>query len=197
MSNTLSGGYMRNSGLGFLVSLLLGFVVCGSAQALPLTTCVDNGDGSHDCTIYESDLAGNPAEVGPIHLLPNVVTSGYVILFEDLLTFSPTNPSTWSDVLVFGDDVVDGILQASPATATHMQFLSDGCGSNIEGDVSCFPTGTEVAGVPHAFLLETIPTFYSASPNTYTMFSEVPEPSTLLLLASSMLGLLALRRRFG
>ena len=150
----------------------------------------------------ENTAAGTPCDICTVLKLPALVLGGYVVLFETAAG-SLTDATTWSDVVIFGNEIVSGILHGSGGTVGQIQLLSKGCGTSNGNDVSCFPTLAQILGVPFATLVETDPpTVYFASPNTYNIWSEgpdgsVPEPAVVMLLGAGLAGLslIAWRRR--
>ena len=184
-------GHLMSIALVAGIVLLVGAGQAGAAFTFDLFETVEN------------TATGTPCDVCSVLELPEAVQGGYVILFEtDAGTLE--DPTTWSDVVVFGNEVVNGILHASDATVGQVQLLSEGCQSGQAGDVSCFPSLDQILSVPFATLVETDPppTVYFASPNTYNIWSEgpdgsVPEPAVVMLLGAGLAGLslIAWRRR--
>jgi len=53
-----------------------GLLLLGStAHALPVSKCVDNGNGSQTCNLYESDASGKPSETSSARTQNNPTTS--------------------------------------------------------------------------------------------------------------------------
>jgi PEP-CTERM motif len=153
----------------------MAMMLSGIALGAP---CVIGGPGAIVCDLYET-VTGNPgdapSEIGPvIQLLPGL-GEGAVLILEP--GGSVGDKTTWSDELIFAFDDVTGNIT--------VQLLSDGCGSGVEGDVSCFVATS-------TFRFEDASGFAqyggdAAGPNIYRVHSDgeaqVPEPASLALVA--------------
>jgi len=169
-----------------IAALALGFA--GASLAVPLSSC-ELVNGHNDCDFWESDANGNPSEIGTIVDLPiNPVVAGIVLVLEPGGNIN--DRSTWSDELIFGPD-------PTQPSATTAQLISDGCGSGIEGDVSCFLDPTAVNAF--AVIEENANGFatYIAGAQVYRIHSDgdAPEPATLALLGIALAGVGFARRR--
>ena len=150
-------------------------LLCGIAWGAP---CVIGGPGTIVCDLYET-VTGNPgdapSDIGPrIQLLPGLGLGAVLILEPG---GSVGDKTTWSDELIFALDDATGNVT--------VQLLSDGCGSGVEGDVSCFVATS-------TFRFEDASGFAqyggdASGPNIYRVHSDgdgqVPEPGSLALLA--------------
>jgi hypothetical protein len=158
-----------------LIAASIAMALSGIALGAP---CVIGGPADIVCDLYET-VTGNPgdapAEIGPvIQLLPGL-GEGAVLILEP--GGSVGDNTTWSDELIFAFDDATGNVT--------VQLLSDGCGSGIEGDVSCFvATTTSIFEDSSGFAQ------YggdAVGPNIYRVHSDgdaqVPEPGSLALVA--------------
>jgi len=170
------------------VGASIALAISGIALAAP---CVIGGTPTIVCDLYETvngEPGGAPSEIGPvIQLIPGLGTGAVLILEPG---GSVGDSTTWSDELIFAFDAITGNVT--------VQLLSDGCGSGIEGDVSCFvETST--------FRFEDANGFAqyggdASGPNIYRVHSDgdvaaVPEPGSLALLALSLGAAALIRKR--
>ena len=182
----------------FLLAVPAAFVSFHAAAA-PISNCslnnaMDPTQGM-TCNFYESDAGGNPAEMSNVVTLPMQVSGGFILLLESP-GGSIGDPSTWSDVLQFGD--------GTTTLTSSAQLFSDGAF-----------TPTLIAGVQRLFSPTVVITetqtgtgddfkdstqFTSPTTNGQNVFNifsgapvnesgDTPEPATLGLFG---LGLIAL-----
>ncbi len=166
----------------------------GTSDAItgtPLTHFATNGTGGFDAYIYPETLTGTPSLQSGIFSLPSTVNAGYVVILAPGGT--QNNIATWADVIVFIDN--------GNGHATTLQMLVAG-----PNDASYFPSLNKVKNNPNAFIAETqgaMFTDYSVTSGSqvrnYHFFNGtlgVPDGgSTLLFLASTLVVLLAFRRK--
>src|SRR5437899_5560086 len=111
-----------------MVGASITLAIPGITLAAP---CVIGGTPNIVCNLYETvngEPDGAPSEIGPvIQLIPELGTGAVLILEPG---GSVGDSTTWSDELIFAFDAITGNVT--------VQLVSDGCGSGIEGDVSCF-----------------------------------------------------------
>jgi hypothetical protein len=175
-----------------LVGLLL--LACILASAGPISGCISGAGSSFTCNFYETLADGTPSEVSNIVILPNMVTTGYVVLFETPAG-SFSDSSTWSDVLAFlGSGATNQAqlwssggftpsfitaVQSSSSIATLVETQT-GTGNDFL-DFTTFTAGPDVYNI------------YSAAPNV----ENAPEPASLAFGAVGMvcLGVTARRRK--
>ena len=140
--------------------------------------------------------SGTYSQIGPLVLLGDSVTAGYVVATNDMITQS--DQTDWLWVLTFPEIGVTGLANTG-------QVDWNGCNLGA-GNISCFPSYATVTSVPNIF----IPpgsgdsTDYEADEtHTYRIHddlgpngSQVPEPSSFALagLGGAAIGLWGKRR---
>lgn len=173
----------------YLAVMALGVLsMASSSKATPIPVSGCSGTAAaFTCDFYETDLGDMSNKV----TLPAPVTAGYVVL-KDAAAPANSVVSNWSDVLWF--------INGGNGLATMAQLLSD---------PSTFPTYAAVTAVPNAFVLEVdnsagpSTTTYAAGPLVYNIHSieeststATPETGTLSLLASGLIGLMAVGKKY-
>src|SRR6185295_11597377 len=84
----------------------------------------------------DNTASGTYCGVCPTFELPENVYGGYVVLLDALGDL--TNPTTWRNVVIFGETVIGGILKGTTNFGDlDIQLLSKGCASGIATDISC------------------------------------------------------------
>jgi|SRR5579872_4429502 len=165
-------------------AVLFLFVLGCHDQAFPdpLSSCTLNPDGlTQTCNLFE----GSTETSGPVALI-SPVTSGFIVLLEsDLIT--------WSDIVWFPDN---GQGQSEVVTLFSDPFTFAGLP---------FSRSDVAAGATFVSEVLTDPTIAMVSTfgfdDTFQIFSEsavdaeVPEPSTLVLLLSSLIAIGANNRK--
>ena len=195
-----------------LAIVLLGF--CGIACAGPISWAQLNANGSAGFTawIYETDANGNPSEVSSLVTLPDEMPNGHLVLLD--LSILPPRGSpafwdfnNWSDILILPPDgnVVSGTGQKLSDTmylvsrgSTQFDNLANMHIFDNDGPDPFSGWILESAMNPYSFSI-TLDNGNSYSNSIYVYSDDsyaAPEPCTLLLLGSGLLGLVAFRKKF-
>jgi PEP-CTERM motif len=182
----LSEGEVMNN---FRVILLGAFVLCG----LNVTAMAELAGGTlppgtplqqpfpQVWTIMEPNENPVPSPITEIYgfVLPGPVAPGDVVLLEPGWAGLPDDPMGWSDVFAFGDP-------GTPLDTVHLY-------SDPSDEVTPLNLGRPLNNP--VFLTEppTLPEIvtYQVSGVTYTLISDVPEPSSFVLICIGSLSMIA------
>lgn len=157
----------------------------GSASALPISGCTDNGDVTQTCNLYESDANASPSEVSSqaTNIFGTDWNAGYVEIFDATPAVAPII----SDIMVFtgGTATLYSFDDGGGAPADFPGF--DSIGPNL-GHATEDLTGFATFG--EAFVTDCCDTI-----NVFSPSDTVPEPITLSVFGAGLAGAAALRRR--
>jgi len=139
-----------------------------------------------------SGVTADPTYDEGIVYATGLTTAGDVVICESASPCSASDPSTWSDVLVFYNSANGAFVADSSGDANSAYVFSDDNGS-----LSTFLSNYNGLSGNHVVITEN-PTGLTNYANVYFINSPestTPEPSSLALLASGLVGITGLVRR--